>query len=163
MKKVVPLLAAVVGVIIGILLVKLNPKSFNLAASTKALTAARCEAHVKLSWKYDSANKPQIVIDPPETVCLARLRPLIWDILSPGKVTIEFKDHDEDNLQFFKGPFPYTVGANPDNDSRGVYTNKSGDAINSNDAEYTGRWKYTVKWHVNGNDLEADPYVCIRD
>ena len=170
MKKVVPVL---VGVVIGILIVFLGLRltGRRIIKSDMKLTSldpAMCEALAKISLKTDDQGNSEIVVDP-DPVCLAFDRPLKWEVVGAGDVTITFKDQDVPQVGTFKGPFPTL--ANNANPQRGVYKGNSQAKIDSNKAEYTGRWEYSVGWQLPplpdgspGKIVKTkDPVVCIRD
>jgi hypothetical protein len=119
------------------------------------LPPAMCEGLVKLSVEGGR------IVANPDTVCLAVGRPLTWEIAGDGEVDIDFEQFGGN-----KGPFPRENG-NSQNPDRGKYkATVSGHPVKlkSTGAEdLPRRWKYTVSWKVNGQDLTPlDPVVCIR-
>jgi len=127
--------------------------------SPSPLPPAMCEGLVKLSVQGTT-----IVANPP-TVCLAVGRPVIWEIVNKGTVTIDFE-----TVGGKRGPFGPTGSATGSviNKDRGIYVAKNdGPSLNvkSLGADDLPRpWKYTVNWVLpNGDTLgPLDPVVCIR-
>jgi hypothetical protein len=92
-------------------------------------------------------------------VSLANGRKLTWNIdseMEKGEVEIKFVKN--------KGPFKKNL-ANPHQKDQGWYVRHRGDKtpIDSNEAEKTGLWKYSVTYTVNGESKTRDPAVCIRN
>jgi hypothetical protein len=102
----------------------------------------------------------------PDPVPLANGREVSWKIdplMEAGVVVIDFAYQGS-----YKGPFVDKLN-NPHRDQqvgRGKYRRKKGDKrpIDSNDAEYTGLWKYSVTYTPDGGQPKTkDPAVCIRN
>jgi hypothetical protein len=138
------------------------------------LPAAMCEATVKLSLQPPSTpgGKKTIVADPAHAVCLARNRPLTWDIDGAGEVSIVFEEKDIQGVKV-KGPFP--AAGDQYNMNRGEYVRQRTASLKKmktkdveNKPELDGQWKYTVTWKPGATPAPddpdpLDPAVCIRD
>jgi len=131
--------------------------------TTLALPAAMCEGLVRLSLQGGA-----IVADP-DPVCLAVGRPLTWEIVDKGTVTITFEE-----VGGKKGPFPETGNSMGPiiNKYRGIYEAKNDNTITGSlklkslGADNLPRpWKYTIEWTPPGSTdppIKLDPVVCIR-
>ena len=145
--------AVLVGFVLGVAAVLIGQRLFS-RQFLSGLPPAMGTAHVTIS--LDASGTPTAS---PDTVSLANGRDLKWIVhpeMEKGEVEIKFVQN--------KGPFKNNP-ANPHHKDQGWYVRGKGDSrhIDSNPAEKTGLWKYSVTYTVNGVPKTKDPAVCIRN
>ena len=135
------------------------------------LPAAMCGGLVKLSIRGG------LIVADPDPVCLAVGRPLTWEIVDKGTVTITFVDLVNQKL----GPFQedqslFNAYDNTKiNEFRGIYEVKNLNATTvgslsvktlgaDNSPDTARQWKYQVRWRplTGPAPPDLDPVVCIR-
>ena len=153
--------AVLVGFVLGVAAAVIGQRFFRLRFLT-GLPPAMGTAGVTISLDPIS-GEPTAWPDP---VSLANGREVSWKIdpqMEAVEVVIDFAYQGPN-----KGPFVDKPN-NPHRDQqvgRGKYRRKKGDKrpIDSNDAEYTGLWKYSVTYTPDGGQPKTkDPAVCIRN
>jgi hypothetical protein len=146
--------AVLVGFVLGVTAVLIGQRLFS-RQFLSGMPPARGTAAVTIS--LDGSGTPTAR---PDTVSLANGRELIWNIdprMESGEVEIKFATN--------KGPFKKNPG-NPHHRDQGWYVRGKGDnrPIDSNAAEKTGLWKYSVTYTPDGGQPKTkDPAVCIRN
>jgi len=145
--------AVLVGFVLGVAAVLIGQRLFS-RQFLSVMPPAMGTASVTIS--LDKSGTPEAN---PDTVSLANGRVLKWNIdseMEKGEVEIKFVKN--------KGPFKKDPG-NPHHKDQGWYVRGKGDnrPIDSNAAEKTGFWKYSVTYTVNGVPKTKDPAVCIRN
>jgi hypothetical protein len=146
--------AVLVGFVLGVAAVVIGQRLLS-RQFLSGLPPATGQAIVSIS--LDASGTPTAA---PDTVALANGRELTWKIdprMESGEVEIKFVKN--------KGPFKKNPG-NPHHKDQGWYLRKKGDnrSIDSNAAEKTGLWKYSVTYTPDGGQPKTrDPAVCIRN